>query len=1635
MRNRFLTLLLGSFLYLPLQAQSGAEIQVLTPDVCVPGKVSLRVINCNSCISYEWEVISGTGFKFAGSDYSTIISDTGWMDVSVKLKTSAGAILLLNKKKAFYGRTSPKVDFSVSKANFCQGSDTLVVTDNTPNSKSRDWLIDGKVFYNGPQQLKYPMPTVQGFKSIYLLVRDSWDCKGKMLKDSAVGVWDSVQATIKASKTKGCAPAYIDYSFSADSGVHKIKNVLWTFEKGIAATSTSRTPKSIYYSTGDTFDVNLRITTDKSCVYNYKYNNFLSLGDTSNLVISIPKLKYCVNEPVTVTVKNYRTAFSMWTVKNVKVKQDSLIGNKVVFTFSDTGHPVFTVMDNDRGCRSYATFDTIVTSEGPVVNINSESPFYCGVPKTLNFGNLTKEYPGVATWEWKLWQASGSLVTTASTKNFSYNTSSGLNYDIQLKATGTNGCKDSMRIPSAVVFGHIDSNFTVVPNPTCPGRAVTAIPKAGPGSTVHPNMYEWWFYDKAGKVVFTEKKQKPSYTYTSEGSYSIKMKVSNNDNCMDSLFLKDTIHVSTPKVDLEVADTFVCLKQPLKIKANYSSPKGGFSIYWVFRNIDSTDSDVYFHQDSGSVMFYKTGRYRIAYVVTDTAKNGCNFIFVHPNLIKVSGIMAHAATDKPFGCVPLQMNLSSKLLFNVNYKNPGNTISYQWKSYFPAEVSFASPNATSTVATVNTAKDQYLTIVFTNQDGCKDSSPWVKTDTRFEASFNLDANTHCVGQKGKITNLSTYWATNYKYSADPSVIFTPSDNIPEPVVQFTKAGVFPVRLIISSGSCVDTGIFYVEITDIQADFYTPDSVSYCAPRLINLINNTKNTVTNYWNFGDGDSAKTMFNDMAGHLYLKNNSRPGYDIRLIAVNQYGCRDTLLKKGYLRLIGPVPEFTVQNTVGCEPLNVKFTNTSRDYSLMFVDYDNGVVLDSSVLGTYPYTVTNKALVMQKYRPKILLYDSFGCSALAYSPDTIIVHKAAEAQYTFSSVNFLRKTEGCANDLLVKFSNKSKFYVKLQWDFNGDGTVDMLNQSNPNYLFDKSGIFKPILMAENFNGCRDTFSLDSIVVWEPPQADFISSADTVCAINPVKFWSTSKFTHPVVSYSWNFGELPVFDDTATIQSPVWKYNTPFNHAVRLRVNDTKGCYSEIIRNVFVNDTAGPVKPELAYITVRDDKYVDFYWRRSKLGNFYNYRLYADSIGLWQKYQTYDRKDTSYSVDFGNEVDNRRFCYTIRVEDTCNQIGKAAVSHCTMVLRDTVTDPFHIKLSWLAYDWWDTELDHYEIFRKDDGGNYVKITDVKTNRLSFTDSFLCNKNYCYYVEAVHKNREYRSRSNVVCRKPLYVKPDSFVNTTFVSVRDNQFTEVFWKPYYKYYRDWTYELERSANGLPGSFSSVAITRNTSVLDMSANVHDRVNYYRVKFRDHCGVEAVPGSVSNTIWLRNQNQSRALTSLSWSAYNYWYSGVRNYGIQLKGANGTFNTIMVLPPNVTKVDSLNIESYQVDSVCFRVFAVKDTLTSDTSWSNELCMVPSSYVHVPTAFTPDDNQLNEVFKPVTGFIHRNTDDFRERYELRVYNRWGQMVFESFDPDLGWDGRVGGNKAPSGLYIWNLKALGYDGIPHRLDGTVYLIR
>ena len=163
----------------------------------------------------------------------------------------------------------------------------------------------------------------------------------------------------------------------------------------------------------------------------------------------------------------------------------------------------------------------------------------------------------------------------------------------------------------------------------------------------------------------------------------------------------------------------------------------------------------------------------------------------------------------------------------------------------------------------------------------------------------------------------------------------------------------------------------------------------------------------------------------------------------------------------------------------------------------------------------------------------------------------------------------------------------------------------------------------------------------------------------------------------------------------------------------------------------------------------------------------------------------------------------------------------------------------------------------------------------------------------------------------------------------------------------------------------------------------------------------------------NPEVKFTNTSWGAVSYTW----NFG------DDSFVSNEISPTHFYPDDKGR--TYTASLIAFSENGCSDTTVSVITINEELIF------YIPNTFTPDGNQFNQVFFPVftAGF-----DPFN--YSLLIFNRWGEKVFESHDPTIGWDGMYGGKMCQDGTYTWEIEVK----IPHLDDrrtftGYVNLLR
>jgi gliding motility-associated-like protein len=104
----------------------------------------------------------------------------------------------------------------------------------------------------------------------------------------------------------------------------------------------------------------------------------------------------------------------------------------------------------------------------------------------------------------------------------------------------------------------------------------------------------------------------------------------------------------------------------------------------------------------------------------------------------------------------------------------------------------------------------------------------------------------------------------------------------------------------------------------------------------------------------------------------------------------------------------------------------------------------------------------------------------------------------------------------------------------------------------------------------------------------------------------------------------------------------------------------------------------------------------------------------------------------------------------------------------------------------------------------------------------------------------------------------------------------------------------------------------------------------------------------------------------------------------------------------DGSVLGNYTVTLYAYSALGCIDSIQGAIQYQEELIY------YVPNTFTPDGDMFNQTFKPIftSGYDPYN-------YVLYIYNRWGELIFESRDPDYGWDGTYNGKLVQQGTYTW----------------------
>lgn len=473
--------------------------------------------------------------------------------------------------------------------------------------------------------------------------------------------------------------------------------------------------------------------------------------------------------------------------------------------------------------------------------------------------------------------------------------------------------------------------------------------------------------------------------------------------------------------------------------------------------------------------------------------------------------------------------------------------------------------------------------------------------------------------------------------------------------------------------------------------------------------------------------------------------------------------------------------------------------------------------------------------------------------------------------------------------------------------------------------------------------------------------------------------------------------------------------------------------------------------VSVTSSGLVDITWKRSPRNNVIGYIIY----------RVYDGNnipiDTVYGINYdslmnyyGGNLSDSSVQYAVAALDSCGRVGAISDNPKTLLLK---TKPNVCQqtdsLTWNQYLYLAGHnngygVGGYKVFCSVNHGPFTLLANLDSHARSYVDSNLSIRQYrCYYVQVYDSaHPDTTASSNEVCDsihsppipKNNYLRTASVILNTssvlIVGYIDSSSGAV------------NYNFQRSAFPTGGYETIATVTAprhsdSVSYIDNGASPNVRSYYYRILTIDNCGKTIDSTNIGQTIFLTATGQSGGTNLLNWNDYGNWLDGPAYYIIyrSVDGINYT-----PLSPAIAYTDEgENSYTDNVDGITngqgtfyYYIKAVEDTNMQypypfvDTSLSNIADAYQPPTVFVPDAFCPTGK--NRIFKPVGVFINS------QGYTLDILNRWGDLIFESNSPDIGWDGTYKGKLVEQGVYVYLLTYTSSRGEYYQLKGTVTLI-
>lgn len=895
--------------------------------------------------------------------------------------------------------------------------------------------------------------------------------------------------------TAGCPPHTVSFTDNSNPQVPGAATYSWSFGDGNF--SSAQNPPAYTYSATGYYNITLIVTNSGGCVSSLTRPNYIHVYTPPDADFTAAATAFCF-APATADFTATTTGPPPYNYNWNFGDGNTGTGISPAHTYTVPGnYTVSLIITDGNGCK-----DTVV------------KPAYIGV------GTITAGFTVPAT------ACEGAPVSCTNISNAATsfiwdfgdgNTSAAVNpshvyavpgiYDIRLIAI--NGvCADTLIMP-ITVHPKPEAAFSFIPQAPCPAPATIQFTN----QSVNGVSYVWSFGDGGTSTAVT-----PSHTYNFNTWYSVQLVATNSFGCKDTVTKFDSIRIHDLVLDVGAVPYQGCV--PLSVdffSARYTNipssgalyPYQGSTWYWDFGD-GSTSAD------STPTHIYTTpGNYTIT--LTVTTDNGC---------------VVTDTTHVLVGTLPNTLFTGSPDIICVGGTVTFNNLTTGATAYLWEFGDGGSTGATNPTYTYNTS-GVYTVTLHAYNNGCEGSYQIQDMITVLPPTALFDSEFNCVNPLlVTFDDAGTIGATSQTWDFGDGNTSTLS----APTHTYSATGAYNVTLITfnSVSGCSDTITHPIEVVDPVAGFVANDT-AICRHDSITFQASYTALATQY-NWYIGSLAYIDSPSVIGHRFPQNGI---YTVSVVIYDIHGCRDTATRTNYILVATPEAEFTAVPPVGCTPLQVQFTDNSTHVAGTHSvtrgwDFGNGtmtIVNTPGTSSTYP--------VAGLYDISMIVTNNIGCSDTLEKQDYVDARQPVAAFY-------VNDTTACIGQPL-SFSNTSNgTSLSASWDF-GDGTTSL--QYNPTHTYAATGSYTVRLIVIDPTGCTDTLIKTAYISISKPDASFTIS-DTLAICPPLNAIFTNTTTGGA-TYTWAFGN----STTSILQNPSSVYTDPGFYSITMIAMDIHGC------------------------------------------------------------------------------------------------------------------------------------------------------------------------------------------------------------------------------------------------------------------------------------------------------------------------------------------------------------------------------------------------------------------------------------------------------------------------------------------------